>query len=553
MRRVSPASKPNGRSSGTTTALVDEVIRQSTLASVRSYMASIADAIEIADLAAAGRDAEFFKEELAAITTSEREQVLGDVKRWLVKFDPSMQGLLCSLLGLERPEPIGQESDVTDTANGHRLVFRYSGKLRYVGAWGWLVWNGQRWRIDDTNEVYQFAKESARSIYEEARTAPTDNDAKRLAAWAKASLFRPRMEAMLSMAKSEPAIAARQNVFDQNPWLLNVNNGTIDLRTGELREHSQDDHLTKLAPVDYMPDARSDLWIEFLHTIFGSDGPTLDFVQRAVGYTLTGDTSEQCLFLCHGKGANGKSTFLETLRAMLGDYGQQAGFSTFLARQNEDGPRNDIARMIGARFVAAIEMGDGGKMNEPMVKQMTGGDTLTARYLHKEFFEFRPAFKVWLAANHKPKINDNGHAMWRRIRLISFSVTIPEQERDKHLAEKLRAELPGVLAWAVRGCLAWQQEGLGLPETVRAATDEYRDEMDTLAQFLNECCVQRDGAIEKVTPLLEAYKSFSGDSKISAKEFKYLMVERGFQAPRHTKHGNVWDGIGLIDLLQGEG
>lgn len=444
----------------------------------------------------------------------------------------------------ERPSLEFKTWPFTDTANGERLASRYGRRLRYVGAWGWLAWDGTRWRRDDTQEVDRLAKEVARSIYAEAQTAATDKAAKKLASWAAASQSKSKLQAMIWAAQSETVFAARPSDFDADPWLLNVATGVINLRTGELVTHSDSLHLTKLAPVEYHPNAHSDLWMDFLYQIFGENVRLVDFAQRAVGYTLTGNTSEQCLFYCHGRGANGKTTFLETLRALFGDFGQQAEFSTFLEKQ-ADGVRNDVARMHGARLVCAIESGEGRKLNEPLIKNLTGQDTLTARYLYREYFEFRPQFKVWLAANHDPIVRGTDNALWRRIRKIPFTVTFLPDKQDKCMAEKLRAELPGVLAWAVRGCLAWQKEGLNPPAEVEEATASYRAEMDTFAVFLSDCCIVKPGTEAKASELYKAYKDWGGDENQRA--FGLRLREHGLKPGKSSGGVRVWRGIGLVD------
>lgn len=266
-----------------------------------------------------------------------------------------------------------------------------------------------------------------------------------------------------------------------------------------------------------------------------------------MGYSLTGHTSEQVLLLLYGIGANGKSTFLETVRALLGDYATQADFTTFLKRES-DGARNDLARLVGTRFVSAVEAEAGKPLAEALVKQLTGGDTITARFLFREFFDFRPAFKLWLAANHKPTITGGDHGIWRRMRLVPFTVTIPEAERDAKLTSKLAAELPGILAWAVRGWLAWRAAGLGLPPEVQAATASYRDEMDALGPFLDEATAAVDGARITAKELYEAYEAWcaaNGERPRSQKGFAMSLRERGFEAVKGSKGVRCWSGLAL--------
>jgi putative DNA primase/helicase len=289
-----------------------------------------------------------------------------------------------------------------------------------------------------------------------------------------------------------------------------VKNGVLDLRTGELREARREDLLTKQCAVEFDASARCPEWEKFLARIL-PDPAVRGFVQRALGYALTGDTREQCFFLLHGTGANGKSTLLNAVKALLGDYAQQSPACAFMAQRQPNGgaATPEIARLRGARFVSSIETEDGQRLAEELVKTLTGQDTVTARHLYSEHFEFQPAFKLWLAANHRPTIRGDDYAIWRRIRLVPFAVQIPEHERDKELPETLLAEAAGILAWLVRGCLSWQRDGLGEPEAVRTATQEYRDEQDIIAEFLDDACVLEPQASETAGRLYGAYRQWA--------------------------------------------
>ena len=332
--------------------------------------------------------------------------------------------------------------------------------------------------------------------------------------------------------------------LDTDRWLLNVLNGTIDLRTGDLREHRRENLITKLAPVIYDPEAACPVWLAFLNRIMCNNDVVIDFLQRAIGYALTGDTREQCLFLLYGTGANGKSTFIETLRAMLGDYACQTDFTTFLVSRS-DAVRNDLAALRGGRFVSAVEVESGRHLNEALVKQVTGGDAITARFLYQEFFTFLPQFKIFLAANHKPVIWGTDDGIWRRIRLIPFTETIPVSEQDKNLLAKLRSELPGILNWAIEGCLAWQRSGLGEPEEIDFATEMYREESDPVGCFIEDCCEINPEAKTQARKLYEAFREWcedSGELAMNKKRFGMRLEEREF---KKTRIGNMRGWLGL--------
>ena len=351
---------------------------------------------------------------------------------------------------------------------------------------------------------------------------------------------------MVNLTKTESSIPVSQPMLDADPWLFNCRNGTIDLRTGELLAHDRSNLCTKEVPIAYDPDAKCPMWIAFLGRVMADNRALVKFLQRAVGYALTGMTTEQVLFFLYGTGANGKSTFIETCRNLVGDYAQQADFDTFVPKENGH-PRNDLARLAGARFVAAVEAAQGRQLAENVIKQATGCDTITARFLYREYFEFSPQFKLFLVANHKPVIVGTDEAIWRRIRLIPFTVTIPPDERDKQLLEKLQRELPGILAWAVQGCLDWQRHGLGEPEAVSNATAAYRREMDVMADFIDESCVLGEDETEDAGLLYERFKEWSdanGEGAATQKKFGAQLRERGFKAGK--KRGNrCWFGLRL--------
>lgn len=451
----------------------------------------------------------------------------------------------------------------TDLGNTYRLIRQYGGDLRHVTGWGWLAWDGARWQRDD-KPAYVMSKAVALGLYGDAqdllgqarkhletaqraaelgdgkaeaiaqdRAKDLQGRAAALASWAKASQSRGKIEAAVKLAESEPSVSATSEDFDADPWLLNCANGTIDLRTGELRPHTRGDLLTRLAPVPYDPTAICPTWDAFLTHIMGGNADMLGFLQRAVGYSLTGSVQEQCLFFPYGGGANGKSTFLKAILSMLGrDYAKQA--APELLTVGQDRHPTELADLAGVRFVASIEVAEGKRLAEALVKQLTGGDPVKARLMRQDFFQFDPAFKIWLAANHKPVVKGTDFAIWRRIRLIPFTVTIPEAEQDKRLGDKLHAELAGILAWAVRGCLAWQRDGLGVPATVTAATEAYRAESDELAGFLEERIDLEERGQEQAGPLYRAYHDWAEANGLKDKDiltnvkFGRQLTERGF-------------------------
>jgi putative DNA primase/helicase len=436
--------------------------------------------------------------------------------------------------------------NLTDLGNAERLVAGHGENIRYCYTWRkWLVRTTARWERDEAGRIHRLAKGRVRGIYREASDAEDEDRRKALAKHAAASESEARIRAMIELAKSEVPVTPDE--LDADPWLLNVLNGTIDLRTGELREHRREDLITKLAPVEYDPNATAPTWEAFLKRVLPGE-ELRAFVQRAAGYSATGDTSEQCIFIHHGPGANGKTTFQEAIAAALGDYAMRTPTETLLVKR-AGGVPNDVARLKGARLVAASETEEGRRLAESLVKDLTGQDTISARFMWAEWFDFKPTHALHLSTNHKPEIRGTDPAIWRRIRLIPWAVTIPPNEQDKKLTEKLRGELPGILAWVVRGCSEWLRQGLKAPEEVRQATKAYRAEMDVLAAFLADCCVRGDDEEAFAGELWGAWKRWSeetGEQTGSQKRFGGRLAERGFLNHRDSKTGRkVWSGLSL--------
>lgn len=443
-----------------------------------------------------------------------------------------------------------EQRHLTDMGNAERLAAQHGDDLRYVHAWNrWLVWNQQRWEVDDGGEVERLAKETVRTIYAEAADAEDSSERKAIAAHAKSSESKARLEAMIALAESEPGIPVKPDALDADPWLLNVANGTLDLRTGELREHHRSDLITKLAPVEYDPDAEAPVWTAFLERILPGE-ELRRFVQKATGYSATGNTRERVMLLLHGSGKNGKSTFLEAVREVLGDedgYAQKTPAETLMAKPSGGIP-NDVARLKGARFVSASETGEGRRLDESLVKEITGNDTISARFMRAEWFDFRPSHKTWLATNHKPVIKGTDPAIWDRIKLVPFEQRIPEEEQDRNLPEKLQGELSGILRWIVEGCIEWQSDGLGEPAEVKAATAGYRAEQDVLGGFIEECCTVHEDAWCRFANLYDEYTRWceaSGEKAQTKRQFGNALSERGFESANGAKNVAIRLGIAL--------
>jgi putative DNA primase/helicase len=470
------------------------------------------------------------------------------IKENEIRCDPPLQDeeiedVLKSTTGWE-PGSVAEPEHLTDTGNALRLVRHHGADLRYCNQMGWLIWTGKRWEVDQTEEIVRRAKATVRSISIEASQCEERDVREAMEDWSRRSESTSRIDAMIKLARSE--LPVLQNELDTNPWLLNVNNGTIDLRTGLLMRHDRGGLITKIVEIEYDVDATCPTWETFLERITASSAELIRFLQMAVGYSLTGLTIEQCLFILYGTGANGKSTFLNVLRLLVGGYAKQTRTET-LQVKNSDQISNDVARLAGSRVVCAVEAENGRKLAVSLVKQMTGGDILTARFLNHEYFEFEPKFKIWLGVNHKPDITDTDDGTWRRIRLVPFPVSIPENQRDPYLLDKLKEELPGILSWAVLGCLLWQSNGLPKVETIQKATDEYRHESDLVGSFVEDCCEFGDNFTVTKKDLFEWFSEWcvkSGEKPGTMREFNRRIPRKEVSEARNNK-SRVWKGIKL--------
>ncbi len=440
---------------------------------------------------------------------------------------------------------------LTDLGNGERFAARYGGQVRYVAAWDkWLLWDGRRWREDATAEVMRLAKFTAKSIHAEAAIAEDEDVQKKITKWAFDSQSRSRLEAMLALAKSEPPIAIAYSSLDADPWLLNCENGTVCLRTGELRPHDPADLLTKSTGIEFAADAGEDavLWAEFLHTTFAGDRELIRFVQRLLGVSLIGEQKEHLFPIAYGTGANGKSVLFGVVQDSLGEYAITAAPNLFTVKRGDSHP-TELADLHGRRLAVLNETQDGAKLNEGLIKSITGGDRIKARRMREDFWEFAPSHTAYLVTNHRPVVSGTDHGIWRRLRLLPFTVTIPAERQDRDLPEKLRTEGPAILRWMVQGCLDWQRHGLGEPAAVKVATEGYRAESDTIGRWLEECCLVQGSAQAKAAGLLDSFNKWAQtvhEGEGSATWLGRKLAEKGFTKVR-SGQGVMYQGIGLLD------
>lgn len=441
---------------------------------------------------------------------------------------------------------------LTDLGNAKRLVKRFGHILRFSFIENrWYHWNGVRWSHDDNGEIARLAKKTVLAIYGEAMSEDIGKERReQIAKHAHRSESASRIAAMIELAKSEPGIVITPEEFDADPNIRNVQNGILDLKTGRLLPHDSTHLCSKLTPVTFDPKAKAPLWKAFLERSMAGDEELIGYLQRVAGYCLTGDTSEECFWLFHGNGRNGKGVYTETMLRIQGDYGRQSESRTFMARdRNDNGAREDIADLVGVRLTTASEIDSGRRLDISLIKTVTGRDTVRCRRMHENGFTYRPQFKLIMSANHKPQIPDTSRALWDRVRLVPFEVYIPEEERDKKLKDKLLAELPGILLWALRGCLEWQKNGLQTPKAVLAATDSYQADEDILNEFLTARCVLSSVGKVSASALFESYLQWceeAGEKPLGKATFRNRLLERGgIKTAKGAGNKAFWFGIAL--------
>lgn len=478
----------------------------------------------------------------------------GDVSDWL-KAGGTREELQRLAREADLYEPSNDEGSVdpsfqkTDLGNAERFVHDHGDTVRFCGKWGsFIVWDGKRFKPDDTGEAMALAYDTVREMQKEAVEIEDADRRTSAMKYAASCQSASRIRNMVSLAENMRSIAILPEALDRDPWLLNVENGTINLKTGEFGPHRQEHLNTKLAPVEYDPAAKAPRWQRHLMEVSGGDEDLPAYIQRNVGYSATGDVSEQIITIPYGPGANGKGVTVNTIMNVLGDYAQSTRPELLLSKRASHGPSPGEAALKGARFVSTSESGSGQRFDEATVKRLTGGDRIRARFNRQDEFEFDPTHKLWFTTNHKPKIEGTDYAIWRRIHLVPFTVTFTPDKRDTELEEKLKAEASGILNWIIEGCLMWREEGLNPPNAVQQATSEYKSEMDVLAGFLEECCETEIREMEvKASRLYEKYKQWcerTGEKAETQTNFGLRLSERGFQRKRRMD-GYWYLGIGV--------
>jgi len=447
--------------------------------------------------------------------------------------------------------------ELTDFGQAEALVYIFKNRLRYAVGLGWIIWNSRRWVRDEQSAHIQFGWISARlrlkaMNYMLEQTDSEDNndqkDAMRAIKFASSRRNLSKVKSALESASTMPFFVTQAGELDRDNFKIGVRNGVVNLRSGQLIPPQPADLITKRTNINYFENAPCPRWIQFLDEIFGGNQDLISYIKRAVGYMLTGDTREQCFFILYGHGANGKSVFTDTLKKLLGDYGTSVEFKTFTGSASTVG--DDLAPLRGVRMTVSAESNKGSRLDEGLIKQVTGGDEVRVRYLHGKYFTYQPQFKIILMTNHKPIIVGTDKGIWRRVKMIPFNQTFEGKTADKQLPDKLQAELSGILAWAVEGVQEWLTHGLEMPESIKLATEAYRQEMDTVGLFIDEVCVteNRNYTVTK-SQLYKEYKAWCDDGglhNLSKPNFRLNLIERGFQEGRGHGGKRIWKGIGIL-------
>ncbi len=441
----------------------------------------------------------------------------------------------------------------TDLGNAERLIHRYGPILRYCWQRNkWLVWNGKCWQFDDGEKVTFFAQATVRGIYLEAAGASDLKRREELARHAIQSENCRRIEGMINLARSsDPLTTIKIEELDQNPFLLNVRNGTIDLTTGELKPHDTRDMITIMIDVEYDPAAESETWNKFLNQIFDSKAELIEYLQRAMGYSITGSQEEIAFFFNHGTGFNGKTTFLGAIQDVLGPYATEIDPLAFMVDKHaRTGPNEALASLYGKRLVCSTEVEDGQRLSPTLIKRMTGGEQIRCERKYEHGYNFKPTHKLWLSGNHEMTISDTTNSIWFRLKKVRYLNTISEEERItdfRHILSKEHSQ--AILAWLVKGSVKWRADGLCEPVEVKEAVAEYRERQDILHDYLVESCLVKPSETILVADLYKSYKPWCDENDaycVGKNTFNTRMREKGFQQDRGTGNKLIWRGIRLL-------
>jgi len=451
------------------------------------------------------------------------------------------------------PETAVKHEPTTDMGNGQRMARIFGETLRYVPELDkYILWNDIRWEVDDALQIQIRAEEMVYSIETEAIQAGEAGNAETAKElWGHFDKSQANARINAAIERFKPKVVTPKFELDTDDYLLGVKNGVVDLKTGKVREAQKEDFITKLARVEHNPIADCPIWKDFLLGVMQGDQDMVDYLQTVLGYMLTGSTREQCWFFLHGSGANGKSTLINVIDALMGDYADTISSENLMIKKHGGGGASpELAKLDGKRLVVANELEENALMSEVLVKKVTGEDKIDTRFLYKDPFSYFPKFKFFMVGNHKPNIRGTDQGMWRRVRLIEFGAYFEPDDRDKLLDVKLLRELPGILNWMIEGCLKWQQQGLQTPLKVENQTDAYRKQQDVVQQWLDECCevvkvTSKD--FEYVQELFDSYNTWAernNEWPMKKRQFTEKLKEKSFKFGNRSR-GRIFKKIKL--------
>lgn len=493
-------------------------------------------------------------------------EIKEDVSDWL-DFGGTRDELLELVESAEKWNPALEPEKVnlinfnfSDVGNAERLIAMYNKIVRYSPIRKkWLIWSGKHWQVDCIGKIEVLARSVIKKLQQQGKELleydKNMNENKELKKQVQKFVLRSendnRIRAMINQSRTEHNIVL--NEMNRDVYLLNLRNGTLNLKTGKLQEHNRKDYITRLVNVDFKPGATCPNWVEFVDKIFMSNRELIEYIQKSIGYSMTGDSNLQCFYILHGQGSNGKGTFMKAIMTILGDYAATLKGNSLMEKIGDEGARGDLAKLEGKYFVCVNELEERKCFDEALVKSLTSGadEVVPVRRMYEEEFDLHPTFKLWMTTNKLPRIKGTDNGIWRRVRKIPFEYNFENDEnKDEHFFEdKLIPEMSGILNWALEGCLKWQREGMEVPEEVKLAIDDYRNDMDPVQRFLDEECIISETCTTRISQLYEAYQDWCHDNKeyvLSSRKLTKRLIEKDFKQGRDMR-SKYWVGIGITD------
>lgn len=444
----------------------------------------------------------------------------------------------------------------SDVGNAERLVAMFGKNIRYNPIRKkWFIWSGKYWEVDTSGKIETMARKVIRKLQQEGIELPSCEEntklKERISQYVLRSESDAKIKAMINQAKTQNALIIKET--DKNGYQLNLLNGTLNLKTGLLEKHNRKDFITRIVNIEYEPQTQCPNWIEFINKIFLDNKELINYIQKSIGYSITGDADLQCFYILHGRGSNGKGTFIKTVMTLLGDYAGLLKGNSLMEKMGDEGARGDLAKLQNKYFVCVNELEEGRSFDEALVKSLSSGsgEAIPVRRMYEEEFDLHPTFKMWMTTNKLPKVKGTDEGIWRRIRKIPFEYSFEndENKNEKFFEELLLPEISGVLNWALEGCLKWQQEGMKLPEIVKFAIDDYRSDMDPVQRFLSEECIISETCKAPISRLYEIYSDWCHENKeyvLSSIKFSKKLSEKGFKQSK-SMNTRYWEHIGIVD------